>query len=93
MYTYEKGVGVIAMDKYYSYTDFLRAVGQADSVNEDEKLLNDIYLDLFLNRLLRLQRIEALKELIDRSLDSFDETNFYHYSSELKELLTVSEHF
>lgn len=81
------------MDKYYSYTDFLRAVGQADSVNEDEKLLNDIYLDLFLNRLLRLQRIEVLKELIDQSLDTLDETNFYDYTSELNELLAVAEHF
>lgn len=84
---------MISMDKFYSYTDFLRAVGQADSVNEDGKLLNDIYLDLFLNRILRLQRIEALKELIDQSLDTLDETNFYHYSLELNELLAVSEHF
>lgn len=84
---------MISMDKFYSYTDFLRAVGQADSVNEDGKLLNDIYLDLFLNRILRLQRIEVLKELIDQSLDTLDKTNFYNYSSELNELLTVSEHF
>lgn len=93
IYTIEKGIGVISMDKYYSYTDFLRAVGQVDSVNEDEKLLNDIYLDLFLNRLLRLQRIEVLKELVDQSLDALDETDFYNYSLELNELLNVAEHF
>lgn len=90
MYTIEKGIGVISMDKYYSYTDFLRAVGQVDSVNEDEKLLNDIYLDLFLNRLLRLQRIETLKKLIDQSLDTRDEELFFSYTTELKELFKAT---
>ena len=57
------------MDKYYSYTDFIKAVGSYQHVNESEKLLNDIYLDLFLNRMQRLQRIEQLKDLIDNALD------------------------
>lgn len=84
---------MISMDKYYSYTDFLRAVGQADSVNEDEKLLNDIYLDLFLNRLLRLQRIETLQQLIDQSLDQHDQDTFYNYTNELNELKQATANF
>ncbi|MEO4054217.1 IDEAL domain-containing protein [Solibacillus sp. CAU 1738] len=74
------------MDKYYSYTDFLRAVGQYSHKNQCEQLLSDIYLDLFLNRLQRLYRIEQLKMLIDTSLDQKNEAAFYEYASELKEL-------
>ncbi|MFY3791534.1 IDEAL domain-containing protein [Ureibacillus sp. MALMAid1270] len=74
------------MDKYYSYTDFLKAVGQYQHANESEKLLNDIYLDLFLNRIQRMQRIEELKHLIDTALDEKDENSFYKYAKELNEL-------
>ena len=35
------------MDKYYSYADFLKAMGRNQTVSEAEKLLNDIYMDLF----------------------------------------------
>ena len=74
------------MDKYYSYTDFLKAVGQQASGNQAEKLLNEIYLDLFINGIQRLYRIEQLKLLIDTSLDQKDEKAFIEYTSELKEL-------
>lgn len=77
------------MDKYYSYTDFLRAVGHFPKVNDSEKLLNDIYLDLFLNRLLRLQRISQLEQLIDRALDLRNERDFFMYATELKNLKEV----
>ena len=77
---------MISMDKYYSYTDFLRAVGQFPKGNGNEKLLNDIYLDLFLNRLLRLQRISQLEQLIDSSLDEKNERLFNVYVSELNNL-------
>ena len=86
MYNSKKGIGVISMDKYYSYTDFLRAVGQYPPETESEKLLNDIYLDLFLGRLQRLQRIDQLKKLIDMSLDQRNEQDFYQYSEEFGEL-------
>ena len=86
MYNNEKGSGVISMDKYYSYTDFLRAVGQYPPTTESEKLLNDIYLDLFLGRLQRLQRIDQLKELIDTSLDQRNEQAFYEYCEECSAL-------
>lgn len=82
LYNNEKGIGVISMDKYYSYTDFLRAVGQYPQETESEKLLNDIYLDLFLGRLQRLQRIDQLKKLIDMSLDQRNEQAFYKYAQE-----------
>ncbi len=74
------------MDKYYSYTDFLKAVGQYQHANESEKLLNDIYLDLFLNRIQRMQRIDELKHLIDTALDERDEKAFHMYVVELNDL-------
>ena len=83
LYNSKKGIGVISMDKYYSYTDFLRAVGQYPKEIESEKLLNDIYLDLFLGRLQRLQRIDQLKKLIDISLDERNEQAFNQYCEEL----------
>ena len=74
------------MDKYFSYTDFLKAVGQYPRIREEEKLLNDIYLDLFLNRLQRIHRINQLEALVDRSLDEKDEKSFYKYTEELLEI-------
>ncbi len=75
-----------SLDKYYSYTDFLKAVGQSKKVDEAEKLLNEIYLDLFLNRIQRMHRQEQLMVLIDRALDEKDENAFYQYASELTSL-------
>lgn len=71
------------MDKYYSYTDFLKAVGQTKKVDEAEKLLNEIYLDLFLNHIQRMHREEQLMVLIDRALDDRDEKAFHLYANEL----------
>lgn len=77
---------MISLDKYYSYTDFLRAVGQSKKVNEAEKLLNEIYLDLFLNRIQRTYREEQLTVLIDQALDERDKDAFHLYASELEML-------
>ena len=72
------------MDKFYSYTDFLNSFGKnIEEVQQQEQLLNDIYLDLFLNRLNRLHRIEKLYELIDASLDERNREQFYTYTEEL----------
>ena len=72
------------MDQFYSYADFLNSFGQnVEEVQQQEQLLNDIYLDLFLNRLNRLHRIEQLYELIDASLDERNEQQFYSYTEEL----------
>ncbi|WP_107925290.1 IDEAL domain-containing protein [Lysinibacillus parviboronicapiens] len=78
------------MDKYYSYTDFLKAVGQSKKVDEAEKLLNEIYLDLFLNRIQRMHREEQLMVLIDRALDEKDERAFHQYATELEILHQVA---
>ena len=48
------------MDKYYSYADFLKAMGRNQTVSEAEKLLKDIYMDLFLNHVHREQRKNRL---------------------------------
>ena len=71
------------MDKFYSYTDFLNSFGQNVEIQQQGQLLNDIYLDLFLNRLNRLHRIEQLYELIDASLDERNPEQFYTYTEEL----------
>ena len=78
------------MDKYYSYTDFLKAVGQQSTENQAEKLLNEIYLDLFISRLQRMYRIEQLKVLIDTTLDQKNEQDFLCFTEELNELLEVT---
>lgn len=79
------------MEKNNYYTDFLRSVNQYQYANEQEKLLNDIYLDLFLNRLQRLYRMEQLSELIDTALDERNEKAFYKYTEELIELQNQNE--
>ncbi|OEC02876.1 hypothetical protein GY31_07495 [Lysinibacillus sphaericus] len=78
------------MDKYYSYTDFLKAVGQSKKVDEAEKLLNEIYLDLFLNHIQRMHREEQLMVLIDRTLDERDEKAFHLYAAELEALHKIA---
>lgn len=74
------------MDKYYSYADFLKAMGRNQTVNEAEKLLNEIYMDLFLNHVHREQRKERLLVLIDASLDRKDKVSFVEYTNELSQL-------
>lgn len=80
------------MDKYYSYTDFLKAVGQQSTENQAGKLLSEIYLDLFLSRLQRMNRIEQLKILIDTSLDQRDEQAFLSYTTEINELYEATKY-
>ena len=77
---------MIAMDKYYSYADFLKAMGRNQTISEAEKLLNEIYMDLFLNHVHREQRKERLLTLIDGSLDQKDKVAFVAYTNELSQL-------
>lgn len=70
------------MDKFYSYTDFLRAINQTSQHNDAEKLLNEIYLDLFLQRLQREQRLDTLRNAIDEALQARDEQAFKEHTSE-----------
>jgi uncharacterized protein YpiB (UPF0302 family) len=74
------------MDKFYSYADFLNGFGQNVEEAQQEQLLNEIYLDLFLNRLSRLHRQEQLQVLIDIALDERDQQSFYKLTEELREL-------
>ena len=85
-YNRKKAFEVIAMDKYYSYADFLKAMGRNQTVSEAEKLLNEIYMDLFLNHVHREQRKERLLVLIDVSLDRKDKVSFVEYTNELSQL-------
>lgn len=73
------------MENNYSYAEFLKAVGKNSSSLQAEKLLNDIYMDLFLNHIHRQQTKERLMGLIDSSLDCRDEQAFLMYTVHLRE--------
>lgn len=74
------------MDKQYSYADFLRAMGQTGKESSAEKLLNEIYLDMFLNIIHREQSSNRILGLIDKALDQKDETAFTKYTNALQQL-------
>lgn len=74
------------MDKQYSYADFLRAMGQPGKESSAEKLLNEIYLDMFLNIIHREQSSKRLLEQIDEALDQKDEKAFTQYTNALQQL-------
>ena len=46
------------MENNYSYAEFLKAVGKNSSSLQAEKLLNEIYMDLFLKHIHREQTKE-----------------------------------
>lgn len=74
------------MDKQYSYADFLKAMGQTGKESSAENLLNEIYLDMFLNIIHREQSSNRLLALIDEALDQKDMTAFMEYSTALHQL-------
>lgn len=71
------------MEKSYSYAEFMKAVGRNSSSIHAEKLLNEIYMDLFLKRIHREQVRKRLMQLIDEALDYEDEGKFLSYSEQL----------
>lgn len=79
------------MENYYSYADFMKAMAQTKKTTEAEKLLNDIYLDLFLKHVHRSQQEEQLMALIDEALDNNDRSSFIKYSDQLKALTREDE--
>ena len=79
------------MENYYSYADFMKAMAQTKKATEAEKLLNDIYLDLFLKHVHRSQQEEQLMSLIDEALDNNDREAFNTYSEQLKTLIHEEE--
>jgi len=74
------------MENYYYYADFMKTMTQTKKISEAEKLLNEIYLDLFLKHVHRSQQEELLMKLIDEALDSKDRNAFYKYSQLLQAL-------
>jgi uncharacterized protein YpiB (UPF0302 family) len=74
------------MDKQYSYADFLKAMGQTGKESSAEKLLNEIYLDMFLNIIHREQSSYRLLKLIDEALDQNDRVTFMKYTKALQQL-------
>ncbi|MDN4608595.1 IDEAL domain-containing protein [Sporosarcina thermotolerans] len=71
------------MENNYSYAEFLKAVGKNSSSAQAERLLNDIYMDLFLSHIHREQTKKRLWELIDIALDEKDESTFNRLTDEL----------
>ena len=74
------------MENNYSYAEFLKAVGKNSSSLQAEKLLNEIYLDLFLKHIHREQTKDRFLGLIDLALDCRDESAFLVYSERLGKL-------
>ena len=74
---------MIGMENNYSYAEFMKAVGRNSSSIQAEKLLNEIYMDLFLNRIHREQTKERLMVHIDFALDTRNEKAFLEYSEQL----------
>lgn len=74
------------MEKNYSYAEFLKAVGKNSTSLQAEKLLNEIYMDLFLNHIHREQTKSRLIEIIDLALDRRDEEAFLSYTERLLKL-------
>jgi len=74
------------MENYYSYADFMKAMAQTKKITEAEKLLNDIYLDLFLKHVHRSQQEAQLMTLIDEALDNNDRESFAAYTAQLQTL-------
>lgn len=77
------------MDKYYSYTDFLKAMSDTGTESSSMTLLQEIYLDMFLDHIHREQLTERLNHLIDAALDARDQEKFMVYTSQLNELHTT----
>ena len=76
----------MGMDKQYSYADFLKAMGQTGNESSAENLLNEIYLDMFLNIIHREQSSQRLLVLIDEALDQKDVAAFMEYTTALHQL-------
>ncbi len=53
---------------------------------QGQDLLNDLYMDMFLQHLLADQQIRLLREAIDDALDERDEEAFKRFTKELIQL-------
>lgn len=71
------------MENNYSHVDFMKIVRKNSSTVHAEKLLNDIYMDMFLKSIHREQTRDRIVELIDEALDKRDEKSFKQYTEQL----------
>lgn len=83
LYNNEKASGVSGMENNYSHVEFMKAIRKHSSTVHAEKLLNDIYMDMFLNRIHREQTRKRLVKAIDDALDTRDEKKFKRYAEQL----------
>lgn len=88
IYNNKKASEVSRVEKKYSYAEFMRVAGKNRSSSHAEKLLNEIYMDMFLNRIHREQTRKRILRLIDNALDHRDEEMFQFYSEKLLEFKT-----
>lgn len=73
------------MNNNNSYAEFLKAVGNNSTSLQAEKLLNEIYWDLFLQHIHWEQTQTRIMDLIDDALDRNDKEAFAVYSQQLKD--------
>lgn len=71
------------MNNNNSYAEFLKAVGNNSTSLQAEKLLNEIYWDLFLQHIHWEQTQSRIMKLIDDALDCRDEEAFDMYTQQL----------
>lgn len=83
LYNKGKASEVINMEKEYSFTELLKALNRNKEDAHAGRLLNEIYMDLFLKRLHREQTKKRLLLYIDDALDRRDEYAFRHYTEQL----------
>ncbi|WP_301107358.1 IDEAL domain-containing protein [Sporosarcina sp.] len=77
------------MNNNNSYAEFLKAVGNNSTSLQAEKLLNEIYWDLFLQHIHWEQTQTRIMKLIDDALDRRDEEAFDMYTQQLDEFKQV----
>lgn len=78
------------VENNYIYVELNISEGERDTTVQAEKMLNDIYMDLFLNRIHRKQIHERILTLIDKSLDYNNKSAFLKYCEQLKKFEDVN---
>ncbi|ARK21015.1 IDEAL domain-containing protein [Sporosarcina sp. P26b] len=74
------------MNNNNSYAEFLKAVGNNSTSLQAEKLLNEIYWDLFLQHIHWEQTQARIMTLIDEALDQNDKDAFDLYTQQLLDI-------
>ena len=74
------------MNNNNSYAEFLKAVGNNSTSLQAEKLLNEIYWDLFLQHIHWEQTQARIMVLIDDALDQNDKDAFDLYTQQLLDI-------